>query len=176
MNKYTKMKDYYIVEVYNTKNPGKFYIDTEDYEKVSKHKWYIKDGKGYVSTKIKNKTIKLHRFLLNVTDRKQIVDHIDRNIFNCRKNNLRITNSTVNNTNCTFSNNNTSGRTGVYYSDSNNKQNWKSQVTYNGKRKSKSFSIKKYGYNKAFKLACQQREKWEKEFNITTETTKNNKE
>ena len=176
MNKYIEKENYYIVKVLNTKNEGEFYIDKDDYNKIKNHCWFIKDGKGYVSAKINNKTVKLHRFLLNVTDKKSIVDHIDRNIFNCRKSNLRITNSTINNTNCSFSKNNTSGRTGVYYTKSKNKENWRAQATYNNIRKVKSFSIKKYGFKEAYDLACKCRSNWEKEFNITTETHKIDRE
>lgn len=173
MNKYIKHKDYITVKVINTKNEGEFYIDRDDYEKIKNHSWYIKDGKGYIASKINGKTVKLHRYLLNVTDPKQIVDHKDRNIFNCRKNNLRITNSSTNNINCSFSKNNTSGRTGVYLNNNGgNKKNWRAQCTINNKKLCKSFSIKKYGFQEAFELAVCQREKWEKEFNILTEISK----
>lgn len=43
----------------------------------------------------------------------------------------------------------------------------------NNKTTIKMFSIKKYGYDEAFRLACKAREKWEKENNILTAKTFN---
>lgn len=172
MNTYEINNDYVKVNVINTKNEGFFLIDKEDLDVIKKHSWYIKDSsdnKGYVSAKINGKTVKLHRYILNVTDRKMIVDHIDRDKMNNRKNNLRIVTSTVNNTNASFSKNNTSGRTGVKYVNLKGKSpRWDANVTVNGKRLTKSFSISKYG-DEAFNLAVKQREQWEIEYNITTE-------
>ena len=173
MNTYIEKENYYEIHITGNKHEGVILIDKDDYDKCKLHSWYIKDGNPvkYVACKYQNKTIKLHRFLLNVNDKNIIIDHKNRNTFDNRKNNLRLTNHLENNKNCSMSKNNTSGRTGVYYSKGkgNRSPSFKCQATNNNKKVSKSFSIKKYGYELAFELACEQREKWEKEFNILTE-------
>lgn len=173
MNTYIEKENYYEIHITGNKHDGIILIDKEDYDRCKERSWYIKDGNPvkYVACKYKGKTTKLHRYLLNVTDSKVIVDHIDRDTFNNRRNNLRETDSTTNNKNCSMSKNNTSGRTGVYYTESRGTRSdcFKAQVGHGENRKTKSFSIKKYGYDKAYELACKQREEWEKEFNILTE-------
>jgi len=77
-------------------------VDDEDYERVLsyKHPWYsarsrdkgyyaVSSGGASGSRKIKTKNKKMHRFILEVTDPKIFVDHIDGNTLNNQKNNLR---------------------------------------------------------------------------------------
>lgn len=98
---------------------GKFgMVDDNDFEKLNKYKWHhwyphrIKginqeyairnlrlDEPGYIFGK-RNK-IKMHRFILNVSDRKTFVDHKDHNGLNCQKHNLRIATISQNATNTT---------------------------------------------------------------------------
>ncbi len=72
----------------HTKSGKKILIDDEDYDRLSKHSWYI-DGRGYASTSINKKIIKLHRFLLEETNPKVQVDHINGNRLDDQKINLR---------------------------------------------------------------------------------------
>jgi hypothetical protein len=77
-----------------------FIIDDEDWSKVQTIKWYIlkqKQGRQiylvntsreYSSGKTIN--IRLHRFILGITDRLLHVDHINGNTLDNRKQNLRI--------------------------------------------------------------------------------------
>lgn len=88
-------------------------IDNKDFKKVSKYKWcykiskILKDGREYGvavhgfwnSKRQQNKIIKLHRFILGLTDPKIIVDHINGNTLDNRKSNLRIVDGTLNNMN-----------------------------------------------------------------------------
>jgi hypothetical protein len=69
-------------------------VDDEDYERVSQFKWCAMNTYGdkwYAARGIgkkagqKNKTIYLHRFILDVP----LVDHIDGDSLNCRRANLR---------------------------------------------------------------------------------------
>ena len=173
MNKYLIKKNYAILIIYGNKINGEVFIDLDDLNKIKEHSWYIKDSLNnchYVASKINGKTIKLHRFILNENNSKIIIDHINRNTLDNRKNNLRKTNYSNNNLNCKFSKNNKSGRTGVrYVIPKNRSPKWVSQATINKKKFTKDFSVSVYGYQKAKELALKQREKWEKEFNILTE-------
>lgn len=45
-------------------NNNEFYLDTEDYNFIKDYTWY-KDIKGYITTKINGKIIKMHRFILS---------------------------------------------------------------------------------------------------------------
>ena len=67
------------------------FIDIEDIEKISNHKWYL-DNTGYISTTIDKKKIRLHRYLLNPPSSNVIVDHINNNKLDNRKSNLQLCN------------------------------------------------------------------------------------
>lgn len=74
-------------------------VDIEDVEKIRKINWCVGDKKLlYLRGKIGDKLVYLHRFLLNAPKEK-IVDHIDCNIFNNRKSNLRLANKSQNGVN-----------------------------------------------------------------------------
>lgn len=85
-NKYIS-DDKYVIG-YTTNTNKEFYIDLDDYEKVKKLSWY-EDKKGYVVHKDKS-MIFLHRFITHAPKGK-IVDHINHNKKDNRKDNLRIT-------------------------------------------------------------------------------------
>lgn len=62
-------------------------IDEEDYSKCSEYGWYI-SPKGYVYTMINNKTIMLHRFVMNIQNSSVTIDHDDGDKLNNKKSNL----------------------------------------------------------------------------------------
>lgn len=96
-------------------------IDTEDIEKILKHKWCL-NPQGYVMGPLYFHK-PLARYLLNCVDDSDIyVDHINRNTLDNRKSNLRKCTPQQNNFNKGKQSNNTSGYKGVYYST--NKKNW----------------------------------------------------
>lgn len=170
------------VIIKNKKNNGEFLISTEDKEKIINYYWYIKPNKNglpYIEGRdplTKDFHVKLHRFLLNMPykDRSKIVDHINRDTFDNRRENLRIVSYSENNLNATFSKNNKSGRTGVYYHNRKNRSDcYVAKAMINGKEYTKMFSIDKYGKDEAFKKACEYRESIEKQFNILTEKVRN---
>ena len=67
---------------------GKFAkVDSQDYELVARHSWYYRDG--YALTKINNKEVRMHRYILQITDPEIIVDHVNRNRLDNRRENLR---------------------------------------------------------------------------------------
>lgn len=72
-----------------------YLIDAEDYPEVSKYKW-VSDSRGYA--KCINTSTLLHRMILNAKPGQQ-VDHIDLNVLDNRKKNLRICNNSLNSSN-----------------------------------------------------------------------------
>lgn len=175
MNKYIDLGNGITkVVVEGNKYNGNFYIDTEDTNLINKYTWHLKPADSnqadtyYVAATKKGKTIKIHRLITNAVSG-EIVDHLDRNPLNNCKVNLQKGTHADNMCNMSKKRINTSGITGVRYNDKVSKgrsPRWEVQVNYNGKRQSKHFSISVYGYDEAYKLAIEQREKWEKEFNI----------
>jgi len=86
-NKYEFEGD--ILYLYPSNKPEEKYIlDLDDYEKIKNHTWYI-GANNYLITRINNKTMQLHRFILNAKDNERI-SFIDTNPYNCRKYNLEI--------------------------------------------------------------------------------------
>lgn len=82
-----------------TKEYGILYIedcqylfDKEDYEKI-KDMWWYADSNGYAThmktASGKSLSMRLHRFILNPKEN-EYIDHINRNVKDNRKNNLRI--------------------------------------------------------------------------------------
>lgn len=68
-------------------------IDQEDYEKFSKHTWWIDYRKTnkYCRSIINGKYIYLHRFILGLdSSDKRVVDHINNNGLDNRQSNLKI--------------------------------------------------------------------------------------
>lgn len=114
------------------KFPNKYaLVDDEDFLEVSKHIWHYTNH-GYAETKIDNKNIRLHRFIMNPSKEKS-VDHINFNGLDCRKDNLRI---------CTHRENmyyrrkhcdNTSGYKGVHWDNINKK--WYVSIQKDGNKK-----------------------------------------
>jgi hypothetical protein len=98
-------------------------IDDEDYGLVSQYNWFIYacsvKGKRartmYAVAHIKGRTVRMHRLILKVIDRKVIVDHKDHNGLNNQKSNLRIATSQQNQFNMRPFNSNKTGFKGVSY-------------------------------------------------------------
>lgn len=83
---------------------GKFAkVDDADFERVSQYSWsaYKSGNTYYAQTTInkENRTIKLHRFILGLTDASVLIDHKDNDGLNCQRYNMRIANSSQNNAN-----------------------------------------------------------------------------
>lgn len=95
-----------------TKKGKEILIDAEDFEKVKRHSWCISKT-GYPVANINGKVTKLHRYLLELTDSKVIVDHINRNTLDNRKSNLRFCTALENTRNTTVSKNNKTGHLGI---------------------------------------------------------------
>jgi len=111
-------------------------VDEDDVEKVSEYTWSISltNGrmyiKGYISDSL-NK-VYIHRLITNCPKDK-LVDHINHNVLDNRKINLRICNSSENTQNCVKHRDGvTSKYKGVHYCNSIKK--YISQIRCNGKR------------------------------------------
>lgn len=103
-----------------------FLIDTDDLDKIKGYRWsYNGHGQWYN----KNKDL-LYRFLLQPSD-DMVVDHINGDTNDNRKENLRIVTKAQNNINIAVRENSTSGATGVSLTS---KNLWHSYINYKGKR------------------------------------------
>lgn len=98
-NTYTFQDNYFELHIYSNKH-GEFIAlcDLDDYEKVRAIHWNVEfDGfNWYVRNRYKN--IKLHRLIMNPS-RDMIIDHINHNTLDNRKENLKICTSSENNKN-----------------------------------------------------------------------------
>ena len=129
-NQYTCFQDYCIGI---DSNGNKFVIDLEDYEKIKPYCW-IKNKSGYMTTTINKKKVFLHRFVLNLCTQDQcVVDHIDRNKLNNRKENLRKCSTSENILNAKLNKNNKSGYKGVFYNKKT--QKWEARIAEKGEVK-----------------------------------------
>lgn len=71
-----------------TKQGDVIYADAEDYERLKRHSWCISKT-GYAVANINHRVIKMHRFLLNLVDANDVIDHKNHNKLDNRKANLR---------------------------------------------------------------------------------------
>lgn len=91
-----KDKKYVICTIQCGKRDIDFLVDYDDYEKVTQHEWHVVTGKYIGSTvyddKGKRREMYLHNIILNRPLDKTVtsVEHINRNGFDNRKENLRI--------------------------------------------------------------------------------------
>lgn len=118
-------EDYAILHVQDKE----FIIDINDIERVSRYTWYFahKNDLRYASAHIRPYgTVTLHRFIINeykCIDKNIVCDHMDGNIYNNRKNNLRLVSNSIN-----LLNRETKG----YYKTKNNK--YQVQIRVDNKR------------------------------------------
>jgi len=116
-------------------------IDEEDWDKVNQHKWYIWGRASrtsfYAITTIphpggskRGKNLPIHRLITNPpTD--MMIDHINGNGLDNRKENLRICTNAQNLCNQGLNNKNTSGYKGVSWFKITKK--WRAQISFNNK-------------------------------------------
>lgn len=113
---------------------GKFtLVDDEDFEELNKYKWYYGDPyvKGfYQSLDGVKHSIYLHRLILDVKDRHIVVDHINNDKLDNRKENLRACTQSQNCANSSKCTDNLSGYKGVYLSRG---KYWIARITYHRK-------------------------------------------
>lgn len=108
-------------------------IDTEDYSKVNKYKWF-KNNHGYCVTKGINPSnnIGIHRVIMDYQP-EYYCDHIDNDTLNNRKSNLRIVTPQENAANMSKKNTNTSGVVGVHAYNNDSVPKWEAMITHHYK-------------------------------------------
>lgn len=127
INQYDLSNDEYGVG-YTDNTNNQFIFDKEDYEKISKYHWY-EEYDGYIRSSNKNR-IYLSRLIMNAPD-DMYVDHINHNLKDNRKSNLRIVTTSQNAMNRILRSNNTSSVVGVVWVEKQKK--WKAEIKLNGK-------------------------------------------
>jgi hypothetical protein len=103
-----------------------FYYDISDSKTVECHSWYF-DKDGYVVTRINGKGIKLHKLLMDTSNK---VDHKNRLKHDNRRHNLRVATNSQNGMNINIRKNNNSGVTGVGWHSQH--KCWRARITING--------------------------------------------
>ena len=116
-NEIIEYEDHAEIVLYNKhcEEIGRTLIDLDDVDKARSYKWGI--NKGYAQS---SKGILLHRLIM-APDNDMVVDHINHDRLDNRKENLRICSTRQNTMNQDVSKNNTSGITGVGWDKSSNK-------------------------------------------------------
>ena len=113
-------------------------IDSEYWNEIREYRWSLhlskttKSGFYIRNTDRRHNRILLHRLILKLNDPKILVDHINHNTFDNRKENLRKCNPTESLRNRTKQENNTSGFKGVSWHIS--KQKWMAYIGLNNKQ------------------------------------------
>ena len=144
-NEYILHKNYAELAVTSEKY-GRFttLIDLDDVDKCKPYHWGIRKSYNqnydtyYIGANRKkgtNKPLLLHRYLMNVTETNDWVDHIDGNKLNNRKQNLRRCDLSQNNINNKMYYTNKSGHKGVHFDTSLVTPKWMAWVCINKKRK-----------------------------------------
>lgn len=104
------------------KKIGQTKFDCKYLDKLKDYKWYIRSD-GYVATNnYHGEYAYLHKLIANnfkKNENNYWVDHIDRNKLNNVEKNLRLVNASQNGMNKGIRSNNTSGKTGVHWSEEN---------------------------------------------------------
>ena len=112
-------------------NKGIFIFDYVDYEKIYPYHWY-EQGLGYVTAQVLDvgiyDRILFHRFIMNPSE-SQVVDHINGDVSDNRRSNLRVVDHTDNQLNRHKSKRNKSGKIGVS-KIANGK--WQANIRYKG--------------------------------------------
>lgn len=112
-------------------NDREFYFDLEDYDKIKDYCWYVhSDGGVVTNNRNGNKTIKMHRLIMDVLDKPDIViDHKKHVRHDNRKSELRATKHFENMVNMQIKSTNTSGCPGVSWHKT--RKQWIARITFN---------------------------------------------
>lgn len=128
-NRY-EFKDDYVIGYTNT--GAQFYFDKEDFDKVSQYYWRQEEYNGYIETFVKHKRLPLHRLIMDAGEN-DVVDHINHQVNDARKVNLRKVSHVQNAVNRKRRSDNRSGCTGVGWHKGRGQKHWKARITVNKK-------------------------------------------
>lgn len=112
-------------------------IDLADFDRIAAFRWQFerRENREYARRTIerggKFKVVRMHRFVLGLTDPKVLVDHINGDGLDNRRSNLRTCTNEENLRNRGPTVRNTSGYKGVWFNRSAN--NWRAYIRVNGK-------------------------------------------
>lgn len=117
--------------VFGFTNKGeRFVIDKEDYENVMQFYWH-RNSEGYFYTVVDGEVIRLHRLVMNA-DKDELVDHVNHDLSDNRKANLRCVGKIENGYNKRIRVDNSTGYPGVWWIEKS--QKWRVSITVNKKR------------------------------------------
>lgn len=130
-NKYIQCKDYIKIIIISPKyGEIETFIDSEDIDICKKYNWNVSYNKCIKNFYVISSKIQIHR-LITKCPKDMVVDHINHNPLDNRKQNLRICTSMTNQQNMKWNSKNTSGAIGVNWCKQKNK--WRSRITVNKK-------------------------------------------
>lgn len=111
-------------------------VDDDIFDEVSKHSWCIKNGYAGRSARDGKKqlVIKLHRWIMGVTDPSICVDHINHDKLDNRRENLRTCTHTENMQNKTANSRGVSHFKGVTLDSRKKKKKWRATIVVNKKQ------------------------------------------
>jgi hypothetical protein len=103
--------------IYTIDNGYQILIDNEDLEKIKKYRWRVDKSTGYIYSDFLGKKIYLHRYIMDVHNEQGtglVIDHINRDIRDNRKENLRIVTHAQNLRNLSILSNSNTGYRNIY--------------------------------------------------------------
>lgn len=119
----------YSIQIKTSKGQ-KIIIDPDDFEKCAKYSWCISKT-GYAVANIRGKVTKMHRYILGIKDPNIVIDHINRNPLDNRKENLRLCTPRENSRNTSVSKNNKTKCLGISIVKKTGK--YRARIMVNGK-------------------------------------------
>lgn len=127
------MSDFMIVK---TAKGVEFKVSPEDFDSVAAFPWHVRN-RGYVARTIrdengKRRQLHLHRFILGVDDAGVMVDHINGDPLDNRRENLRVCSNSENQRNRGVSKNSSTGYKGVCFHKQSGK--YRAQIRHQGAR------------------------------------------
>ena len=132
-SKYSKSTKFRIdgeMAVFTTTKGIEFIVDAEDAERIKNFSWYI-SHQGYAISDTPKRATLLHRVIMGA-EKGYVVDHINHEILDNRKCNLRVVTQVENNMNKRLDRRNTSTVKGVSWFQAN--QRWSAYITVKRKK------------------------------------------
>ena len=132
-NKYIEHKNYYDIELYESnsyKVIAHAKISKQHKEMCKKIFWRLSEY-GYARGYYNGKDIFLHKYITQ-TDKSILIDHINRDKLDCRIENLRVANFSINTLNRETPTNSKTGHKGISYDK--RKEKYRAYIKINGKQ------------------------------------------